>query len=78
MSAHTQLLNSDHFMVTADIFSHSNARTVGTGSHFPTALNCRKANLPALADHLSNALESYDQSASHSITLEKSWSELNP
>ena len=58
------MLNSDHFMVTADVFSHSNTRTVGTGFNSPSALNYRKADLPALADHLSNALESYDQSTS--------------
>ena len=71
------MLNSDHFLVTADIFSHSNTnstRTVGTGSYSLNALNYRKANLPALADHLTDSLILYDSSSSHS--LESSWSTL--
>ena len=71
------MLNSDHFLVTADIFSYSNTnstRTVGTGSYSLNALNYRKANLPALADHLTDSLILYDSFSSHS--LESSWSAL--
>ena len=70
-------LNSDHFLVTADIFSYSNTnstRTVGTGSYSLNALNYRKANLPALADHLTDCLILYDSFSSNS--LESSWSAL--
>ena len=70
-------LNSDHFLVTADILSHSNTnstRSVGTGSYSLNALNYRKANLPALADHLTDSLILYDSFSSHN--LESSWSAL--
>ena len=70
-------LNSDHFLVTADILSHSNTnstRSVGTGSYSLNALNYRKANLPALADHLTDSLILYNSFSSHN--LESSWSAL--
>ena len=62
------MLNSDHFLVTADILSHSNTnstRSVGTGSYSLNALNYCKANLPALADHLIDSLILYDSFSSH-------------
>ena len=69
------MLNSDHFLITADILSHSNStRSVGTGSYPLNALNYRRANLPALADHLTDSRLLYDSFSSHS--LESSWSAL--
>ena len=75
------ILNSDHFMITADIFSYSSTpspRPAGTGSysHSLETLNYRRANLSALTDNLSNALECYDQYVAHTNSLERSWSEL--
>lgn len=70
-------LNSDHFLVTADIFSHSytnSTKPAGAGSYSLNALNYRKANLPALAEHLIDSLMLYDSFSSHS--LESSWSAL--
>ena len=71
------MLNSDHFSVTADILSHSNTnstRPVGTGSYSLNALNYRKANLPALADHLIDSLLLYNSFPSQKV--ESSWSAL--
>ena len=64
------MLNSDHFLITADILSHSNStRSIGTGSYPLNALNYRKANLPALADHLTDSHLLYDSFSSHSLEI---------
>ena len=70
-------LNSYHFLVTADIFSHSytnNTKPAGAGSYSLNAPSYHRANLPALADHLIDSLMLYDSFSPH--CLESSWSAL--
>ena len=57
------ILNSDHFLVTADIFSHSytnSTKPARAGSYSLNALNYCRANLPALAEHMIDSLMLYD------------------
>ena len=66
-------LTSDHYPVSLDISSAYNTRSSGTGSSTLNTLNYRKANLPALAEHLCNSLETL---VPHSTSLEIFWSDL--
>jgi len=56
-------LNSDHFLVMADILLHSytnSTKPAGAGSYSLNAPNYCRANLPALADHLTDSLMLYN------------------
>ena len=66
-------LTSDHYPVSLDISSAYNTRSSATGSNTLNTLNYRKANLPALAEHLCNSLETL---VPHSRSLEIFWSDL--
>jgi len=71
------ILNSDHFLVTADLLSHSytnSTKPAGAGSYSLNAPNYCRSNLPALADHLTDSLMLYNSFSPHS--LESSWSAL--
>jgi len=66
-------LTSDRYPVSLDILSAYNTRSSGSGLNILNTLNYRKANLPALAEHLCNSLETL---VPHSTSPKIFWSDL--